>query len=101
MKKFYKEDTDESLNYLLGRHTRVNLEELTEDKKESGEDDVEELGDIDIDVEINKMGDDGIFDLDSTPKGKEVIDQGASYGDFNEFDFETGDGFDYQDEMIE
>lgn len=101
LKKFYKEDTDESLNYLLGRHTRVNLEELTEDKKESGEDDVEELGDIDIDVEINKMGDDGIFDLDSTPKGKEVIDQGASYGDFNEFDFETGDGFDYQDEMIE
>ena len=32
-------------------------------------------------------------------KGKEVLDQGADYGGFNEFDFETGDGFDYSDEM--
>jgi hypothetical protein len=41
------------------------------------------------------------YDLDSTAKGKEVIDQGAGYGEFNEFDFETGDGFDYSEEMTE
>jgi len=42
-----------------------------------------------------------IYDLNSGAKGKEVIDQGADYGGFNEYDFETGDGFDYSQEMME
>ena len=44
---------------------------------------------------------DEAYDLDSTAKGKEVIDQGAGYGEFNDYDFETGDGFDYSEEMVE
>ena len=44
---------------------------------------------------------DEAYNLDSTAKGKEVIDQGAGYGEFSDFDFETGDGFDYSDEMTE
>jgi hypothetical protein len=38
------------------------------------------------------------FSLD--PKKDEVIDQGAGYGDLNEFDFETGDGFDYSEQEL-
>jgi hypothetical protein len=30
--------------------------------------------------------------------GADVIDQGAEYGEFNEYDFETGDGFQYEPE---
>jgi hypothetical protein len=40
-----------------------------------------------------------MYDLNTTVKGMDVIDQGANYGDFNEFDFEDGDGFDYSEEM--
>jgi hypothetical protein len=42
-----------------------------------------------------------VYDFSGDPKGQEVLDQGADYGGFNEFDFETGDGFDYSDEMME
>jgi peptidyl-tRNA hydrolase len=41
---------------------------------------------------------DDAYDLFSTVKGEDVVDQGAGYGEFNEFDFETGDGFDYSEE---
>jgi len=37
-------------------------------------------------------------DLNDTIKGADVIDQGAGYGEFNEFDFEDGDGFVYDPE---
>jgi hypothetical protein len=37
-------------------------------------------------------------DFDLNPKRDEVIDQGSGYGNLNEFDFETGDGFDYSAE---
>jgi len=40
--------------------------------------------------------DENDFSLD--PKRDEVIDQGSGYGTLNEFDFETGDGFDYSAE---
>ena len=43
-----------------------------------------------------------IYDIvDSTPKGDEVIDQGAEYGGFTEYAFEDGDGFDYSKEAYE
>jgi hypothetical protein len=38
------------------------------------------------------------YDLDDTVKGADVMDQGAGYGEFNEFDFEDGDGFIYDPE---
>jgi len=47
------------------------------------------------------MFDEEVYDFSSNAQGKEVLDQGADYGGFNEFDFETGDGFDYSDEMME
>lgn len=38
---------------------------------------------------------------DDTAKGEDVIDQGAGYGELNEYDFENGDGFDYSAEEKE
>jgi len=49
------------------------------------------LKNIAEDLQIEK--DENNFSLD--PKKDDVIDQGAEYGTLNEFDFETGDGFDY------
>jgi hypothetical protein len=37
--------------------------------------------------------------MDDGPKGEDVIDQGADYGGFADYDFETGDGFDYAPEQ--
>jgi hypothetical protein len=55
---------------------------------------------------MSKMKEDDFYDeeainWDSTAMGKDVLDQGAGYGEFSEFDFETGDGFDYSDQMID
>jgi hypothetical protein len=50
----------------------------------------------------DKMIEEEVYDLiDSTPKGEDVIDQGADYGGFNEYDFEDGDGFNYSEENYE
>lgn len=48
---------------------------------------------VDIDVE------DDLYNYSTDPKKEEVIDQGNEYGTFNEFDFETGEGFDYSEEQ--
>jgi hypothetical protein len=40
---------------------------------------------------------DEIYDLGGGPKGKDVLDQGEGYGGFTDYDFETGDGFDYSE----
>ena len=69
--------------------------EPTEDQLETYKDDY--LKNIEDDIMIEEE----IYDLDNTPKGQEVIDQGADYGGFNEYDFETGDGFDYSEEVFE
>ena len=46
-----------------------------------------------------KEGDDPeVFDPSADAKGEEVLDQGAGYSGFSDFDFETGDGFDYSGE---
>jgi hypothetical protein len=39
-----------------------------------------------------------VFDPSADAKGDEVLDQGAGYSGFTDFDFETGDGFDYSGE---
>jgi hypothetical protein len=45
-------------------------------------------------------GDDAeVFDPSADAKGDEVLDQGAGYSGFSDFDFETGDGFDYSGEI--
>jgi hypothetical protein len=69
--------------------------EPTEDQLETYKEDY--LKNIQDDMMIEEE----IYDLNNTPKGQEVIDQGADYGDFNEYDFETGDGFDYSEEVFE
>ena len=47
----------------------------------------------------NQGGDDPeVFDPSADAKGDEVLDQGAGYSGFTDFDFETGDGFDYSAE---
>ena len=45
--------------------------------------------------------DDENYDLMGGPKGAEVLDQGADYGNLNEYDFEDGEGFDYSDQMTD
>ena len=50
-------------------------------------------------MQDDMMYEEEAYDLASAPKGDNVLDQGASYGEINEFDFETGDGFDYSDQM--
>ena len=40
-----------------------------------------------------------VFDPSADAKGAEVLDQGAGYSGFTDFDFETGDGFDYSSEV--
>jgi hypothetical protein len=40
-----------------------------------------------------------VFDPSADAKGAEVLDQGAGYSGFTDFDFETGDGFDYSGEI--
>ena len=52
-------------------------------------------------IEEGEEGEEYMYDLSTTVKGMDVIDQGANYGDFNDFDFEDGDGFDYSDEIID
>jgi hypothetical protein len=52
-------------------------------------------------VQDDIMFEEEIYDFNNAPKGQEVIDQGADYGGFNEYDFETGDGFDYSEEAYE
>lgn len=49
----------------------------------------------------DKIIEEEIYDLDNTPKGQDVIDQGTDYGGFNDYDFETGNGFDYSEEIYE
>jgi hypothetical protein len=39
------------------------------------------------------------YNLGAGPKGANVLDQGAGYGEASDFDFETGDGFDYSAQM--
>ncbi len=48
--------------------------------------------DADIENDENDIG------LD--PVNEDVIDKGAGYGNLNDFDFETGDGFDYSDQQV-
>jgi len=55
------------------------------------------LSELNIDQEIEN--DENNYSLDV--KKDDVIDQGADYGSFNEYDFETGDGFDYSAEQDE
>ena len=55
-----------------------------------------------LDMMHNELEMEGEADnWDSTAMGKDVLDQGAGYGEFTEYDFETGDGFDYSAEMVE
>jgi hypothetical protein len=67
----------------------------TEDQLETYKNDYLENAQDEIEFEEE------IYDLNGGPKGKEVLDQGAGYGELNEYDFETGDGFDYSDEVYE
>ena len=50
-------------------------------------------------LEENQLYEDEVYDFDSAPKGDEVIDQGAGYGELA--DFEDGDGFDYSEQEQE
>ena len=44
-----------------------------------------------------KEYDDEVYNLTGQAKGADVLDQGAGYGELNEYDFEDGDGFYYEE----
>jgi len=96
----YNPDEEDKLDMILETGKKVLSEKLgynpTDDQLETYKEDYIKNMEDDI------MYEEEIYDLNSTSKGKEVLDQGADYGDFNEYDFETGDGFDYsQEEYVE
>ena len=66
--------------------------EPSEDQLETYKDDY--LKNIRDDI----MFEEEAYDLNSTAMGIDVLDQGAEYGGFNDYDFETGDGFQYDHE---
>lgn len=92
----YNPENEDKLDMILESGKKVLSEKLgynpTDDQLETYKEDY--IKNIEDDI----MYEEEIYDLDSTAKGKEVLDQGADYGGFNEYDFETGDGFDYSQE---
>jgi hypothetical protein len=92
----YNPDEEDKLDMILETGKKVLSEKLgynpTDDQLETYKEDYIKNMEDDI------MYEEEIYDLNSTAKGKEVLDQGADYGDFNEYDFETGDGFQYDPE---
>ena len=115
-KMFYKEDSDDKKEYLPKDdeiYTEYEDNDTLEDIKEIGKrilteklgyepskEELDEFADNYLQDQLNNEDVDE-NDLDHTAKGIEVIDQGAGYGEFSEFDFEDGDGFDYSSEMVE
>ena len=83
----------EKIDFIMDKGKKVLLKkhghDATEDELESYKTDYLK------NIEDDKMYEEEIYDFDNAPKGKEVIDMGAGYGEFNEYDFENGDGFDY------
>ena len=94
-----KEQDEDKLEYIMEKGKKELGEkygyEPTEDQLETYKEDYLKA------LQDDEMYEEEIYDLNATPKGKEVIDQGADYGGFNEYDFETGDGFDYSEETYE
>ena len=115
-KMFYKEDSDDKMAYIAKDdevYTEYEDNDTLEDIKEIGKrvlterlgyepskEELDEFADNYLQDQLNNEDIDE-NDLDHTAKGIEVIDQGAGYGEFSEFDFEDGDGFDYSQEMTE
>ena len=89
-------DESDKLEYILEKGKKELSEKLgyspSEDELETYKEDY--LKNMQDDI----MYEEEAYDLHSTAMGKEVLDQGADYGGFNEYDFETGDGFDYSAE---
>ena len=85
--------SEDKLNMIMDKGKEYLTEKLgyvpTEDQLESYKEDY--MKNLEDDI----MYEEEAYDLNSTAKGQDVIDQGAEYGEFNEYDFETGDGFDY------
>ena len=73
---------------------------LSDFKKKYGEDPDEEYITESRDrllEDVNDLEDGEEPDIDGELKNPDVIDQGAEYGGLSEFDFETGEGFVYDE----
>jgi len=94
-----KINEENKLEFIMNKGKKELLKHLghlpTEDQLESFKSDYLKNSEDDL------MYEKEAYDLDSTAKGQDVLDQGADYGGFNDYDFETGDGFDYSDQQDE
>ena len=85
-------------SYIIEKGKKELFEKLgyepSEDQIEQYKEDYMKNMSEELDIEKDEYG----FSLN--PKNDDVIDQGSGYGDLNEFDFETGDGFDYSAQEI-
>ena len=48
-------------------------------------------------LQDSKEYEDEVYNLTGQAKGSDVLDQGAGYGELNEYDFEDGEGFQYDE----
>ena len=79
---------------------KINDKVISDFKKKYGEDPDEEYITESRDrllEDVNDLEDGEEPDIDGELKNPDVIDQGAEYGGLSEFDFETGEGFVYDE----
>lgn len=92
-------EEQEKIDFIMDKGKKELFEKYgykpSEDQLETYKDDY--LKNMEDEIMFNEE----VYNLDTTAKGKDVIDQGSGYGEFSEFDFEDGDGFDYASEMVE
>jgi hypothetical protein len=91
-----QEREKDKIDYIMNKGKQELIKKLghlpTDDQLETYKN--EYMKEYDDDILYNEE----IYNLDSTPKGNDILDQGADYGGFNDYDFETGDGFYYENE---
>jgi len=76
-----QDKVDEMKQRYTDKHGKAPTEEMLEEFKQTV-------------LDGGMIGDDPeVFDPEAGAKGVDVLDQGAGYSEFTDFDFETGDGF--------
>ena len=105
----YETDDDVKLNYNMQKED--DLDNIHESAKEhylnkyGSEPTIDQLEKYTSnylkELQDTKEYEDEVYDLNGQAKGADVLDQGAGYGELNEYDFEDGDGFDYSNEYTE
>jgi hypothetical protein len=105
----YETDDDVKLNYNMQKEDELNniqesakMHYLNKYGSEPTVDQLEKYTSNYLqELQDAKEYEDEVYDLTGQAKGADVLDQGAGYGELNEYDFEDGEGFDYSQEYTE